>query len=424
MVLGALLAITTCAFPTWAAAAGAEVHPAPTGSGASSPAETGAALRVVRAELLTRIARLTDEAEGAQARLVAARQREAVAGAGAAHAGRALAEHAIEAFVHNGSLRAAAGLRGGLFAEVVAGVDRAVVDDVAAAATTAAAGRVAAEAAHVEAGRAAAEVADARQALESTIEVADRRAADARAEDDRSALARRVAEAERARQEAERARQEAALAQREAALAQQEEAALEETAREETAREEAGRLAGEAAGAGSSPGVTEAAAAGALPGADPQPGEPGGTDGSAAAPAAAAGDAGRSRDRVGRASAAEADLLARHRFGPVTDVPPGASRTGQVVEGMASWYGPGFDGRPTASGAVFDQQGWTVASKELPLGTVLLVTRGSRSVLVLVNDRGPFVSGRVLDLSRAVASELGTIEAGVAHVRAEVVRLP
>ena len=77
-----------------------------------------------------------------------------------------------------------------------------------------------------------------------------------------------------------------------------------------------------------------------------------------------------------------------------------------------------------ASGAVFDQQGWTVASRELPLGTVLLVTRGSRSVLVLVNDRGPFVPGRVLDLSRAVATELGTVEAGVAHVRGEVVRLP
>ena len=91
---------------------------------------------------------------------------------------------------------------------------------------------------------------------------------------------------------------------------------------------------------------------------------------------------------------------------------------------MASWYGPGFDGRATATGALFDQESWTVASKELPLGTVLLVTRGDRAVLALVNDRGPFVTGRVLDLSRAVAAELGTIHAGVAHVRAEVVQLP
>ena len=116
--------------------------------------------------------------------------------------------------------------------------------------------------------------------------------------------------------------------------------------------------------------------------------------------------------------------MAAHPFGPVAGLPPGAVATGQVVEGLASWYGPGFDGRPTASGALYDQEGWTVASKELPLGTVLLVTRGARSVLVLVNDRGPFVTGRVLDLSHAVASALGTVGPGVAPVRAEVVRLP
>jgi rare lipoprotein A len=116
--------------------------------------------------------------------------------------------------------------------------------------------------------------------------------------------------------------------------------------------------------------------------------------------------------------------MAAHRFGPVAGLPAGAVATGQVVEGQASWYGPGFDGRPTASGALYDQEGWTVASRELPLGTVLVVTRGARSVLVLVNDRGPYVPGRVLDLSHAVAVELGTVGAGVAGVRAEVVRLP
>src|SRR5690606_37750498 len=79
-----------------------------------------------------------------------------------------------------------------------------------------------------------------------------------------------------------------------------------------------------------------------------------------------------------------------------------------------------FDGRPTASGAIFDQQGWTVAHRTLPLGTILLVTRGEASVLVLVNDRGPFVGGRVLDLSKGGAEALGTIRAGVAHVTARV----
>ena len=95
--------------------------------------------------------------------------------------------------------------------------------------------------------------------------------------------------------------------------------------------------------------------------------------------------------------------------------------TGQVIEGRASWYGPGFDGRRTASGAVFDQEGWTVAHKTLPLGTILLISRGDRHVLALVNDRGPFVAGRVLDLSKGVATQLGTISAGVATVRAQVV---
>ena len=74
-----------------------------------------------------------------------------------------------------------------------------------------------------------------------------------------------------------------------------------------------------------------------------------------------------------------------------------------MFEGIASWYGPGFNGRPTASGAIYDQEAWTVASKELPLGTWLVVRRGEQRVLLLVNDRGPYVEGRVLDLSAAAA---------------------
>jgi rare lipoprotein A len=95
-------------------------------------------------------------------------------------------------------------------------------------------------------------------------------------------------------------------------------------------------------------------------------------------------------------------------------------RSGQSFAGRASWYGPGFDGHTTASGAVFDQEGWTVAHKTLPLGTILLVSYNGRSVVVLVNDRGPYVAGRVLDLSHGVASALGTLSSGVASVTAEV----
>lgn len=115
------------------------------------------------------------------------------------------------------------------------------------------------------------------------------------------------------------------------------------------------------------------------------------------------------------------ELMGRYPFGPVDALPEGLTTTGAVIEGKASWYGPGFDGRNTASGAVFDEEGWTVAHRTLPLGTMLLVSRGERRVLVLVNDRGPFVDGRVLDLSKGVARVLDTIHAGVAVVRAEVV---
>src|SRR5207245_4926786 len=99
-------------------------------------------------------------------------------------------------------------------------------------------------------------------------------------------------------------------------------------------------------------------------------------------------------------------LRARYPFGPVGGIPRGLKRTGQVITGPASWYGPGFDGRPTASGAIYDQEGWTCASKELPLGTLLLVSENGRQVLLLVNDRGPYVDGWILDLSHAAATAL------------------
>ena len=121
-----------------------------------------------------------------------------------------------------------------------------------------------------------------------------------------------------------------------------------------------------------------------------------------------------------RATMSQHELMQTYRFGPTATVPEGLVATGDAFEGRASWYGPGFDGRPTASGAIFDQEGWTVAHRTLPLGTILLVSRNGRSVVVLVNDRGPFVNGRVLDLSHGVAEALGTVQAGVASVRAEI----
>jgi rare lipoprotein A len=81
--------------------------------------------------------------------------------------------------------------------------------------------------------------------------------------------------------------------------------------------------------------------------------------------------------------------------------------------GLASHYGSGFEGSLTASGDVFDPDGFTAAHRTLPFGTRLLVTYHGRSVQVVVNDRGPYIAGRELDLSRGAAEYLGLTRAGV-----------
>ncbi|HAV48989.1 MAG TPA: septal ring lytic transglycosylase RlpA family lipoprotein, partial [Brevundimonas sp.] len=87
--------------------------------------------------------------------------------------------------------------------------------------------------------------------------------------------------------------------------------------------------------------------------------------------------------------------------------------------GMASWYGPGFDGRPTATGERFDQNALTAAHKTLPLPGLVEVTNldNGRTVVLRLNDRGPFVDGRIIDLSRGAADELGLLQRGVGRVR-------
>lgn len=85
----------------------------------------------------------------------------------------------------------------------------------------------------------------------------------------------------------------------------------------------------------------------------------------------------------------------------------------------ASWYGPGFVGRKTSSGEMFNPNALTAASKTLPLGSVVEVTnpQNGKSIRVRVNDRGPFVPGRSLDLSRRAAERIGIIHRGVAPVK-------
>jgi rare lipoprotein A (peptidoglycan hydrolase) len=86
--------------------------------------------------------------------------------------------------------------------------------------------------------------------------------------------------------------------------------------------------------------------------------------------------------------------------------------------GLASWYGPGFQGRPTASGEPYDQDALTAASRTLPLGTHLQVCHHGSCVTVLINDWGPVPRSRVLDLSRAAAERIGIYDAGVGEVTA------
>jgi len=99
------------------------------------------------------------------------------------------------------------------------------------------------------------------------------------------------------------------------------------------------------------------------------------------------------------------------------------STNAQVQTGKASFYGNSYEGNPTASGEKYHANKFTAAHKTLPFGTVLKVTNlaNNESVEVTVNDRGPFVEGRVIDLSRAAAEKLKYINQGTADVRIEVV---
>lgn len=93
-----------------------------------------------------------------------------------------------------------------------------------------------------------------------------------------------------------------------------------------------------------------------------------------------------------------------------------------IGTGRASYYADKFDGRRTASGEVFDQDGMTAAHRTLPMGSLVKVTceKTGRSVTVRVNDRGPFTGSRVIDVSKAAARELGMINAGLTDVTLEL----
>jgi len=102
----------------------------------------------------------------------------------------------------------------------------------------------------------------------------------------------------------------------------------------------------------------------------------------------------------------------------------GLQETSQMIEGMASWYGPNFNGRLTATGEAFDENDFTAAHPSLPFDTYLKVTNISngKSVIVRVNDRGPYFDNRTLDLSREAARSLGSEETGVVPIEAVIMK--
>jgi len=128
--------------------------------------------------------------------------------------------------------------------------------------------------------------------------------------------------------------------------------------------------------------------------------------------------------RWGRAAGALAVVLGLQACSLTRPVTPPVVDGHQ--QGVASWYGPGFHGRRTANGEVYDQYELTAAHQTLPLGTHVLVTSltNGRSVEVRVNDRGPFIGGRVIDLSYGAARVIDMVGAGTMPVRVEVLDSP
>ena len=94
-----------------------------------------------------------------------------------------------------------------------------------------------------------------------------------------------------------------------------------------------------------------------------------------------------------------------------------------LLQMVASWYGPGFHGNATASGVRFDMNAYTCAHKTLPFGTILVVEANGHRIPCVVNDRGPFVTGRDIDLSYATANALGMVRKGVDRVKVYQVRV-
>lgn len=102
---------------------------------------------------------------------------------------------------------------------------------------------------------------------------------------------------------------------------------------------------------------------------------------------------------------------------------PTTARVGETFEGIASWYGPDFHAKKTSNGELYDMYAYTAASKTLPMNTMVKVynKENGKSVVVRINDRGPFVEGRIIDLSNSAAREIDMVAKGTAKVEVSVI---
>jgi len=102
---------------------------------------------------------------------------------------------------------------------------------------------------------------------------------------------------------------------------------------------------------------------------------------------------------------------------------PTKVRVGETFYGISSWYGPDFDGKATSSGEIYDMHALTAAHKTLPMNTIVKVTNrdNGKSVIVRINDRGPFVGTRIIDLSNKAAHQIDMVKKGTANVKLEVI---
>ena len=381
-----LLALAVLPTPSAAASAGGG---AGAGPGGGSAASSSLDLRARRTDLLVRIAELTDKLENTQANVVAAQLDQTRVEDQAAAVRDRVRARAVSAYIHGKNMpdKLAAP---NAYLRVTARKERNLLDGLRRAKAEVAERRASAEAVRGELRTVAVELNRSRVELDGLVAADDARIRAERLAQQQAAEMKAAAEARRRAQAAAEARRRAQAAAASAAA------------------DALGRVRSGAGGGGGGGGDGGGGGGGGS-----------GTGIGSATPAdqlAALAVVPRHVEATRR----QAELMTRYPFGvlPPGPLPPSLRATGQVTGGTASWYCCYFNGRPTATGAIYDEDGWTAASRTLPLGTMVVVTRGSVRVLLLVNDRGPYVEGRVIDLSAAAARAL---DVGVSDVQIEVV---